>query len=106
MLLHIRINTSGVGTSLEAANKDLDNSVLRKNLAIESLRDPSVDESPDTRPSLTYCNRRVVFDKGVVEHIRWPLPEGADVCKACHANPLVPGGYGLTYIRDEQTAAM
>jgi hypothetical protein len=106
MLLHIRIKPTGLGTTMEAANKNLDASVLQKNRAIESVVDPSVDPSPDTRPSLTYCNRRVDFNKGEIEHIHQPLPEGATVCEACRASPSVPGDYDNLYILDEQTAAM
>ncbi len=105
MLLHIRIKTTGRGPSTEAADKDLANSVLQKNRAIESLVDPSVAPSPDTRPSLTYCNRRVDFGKGEIKHIHQPLLDGATVCQACRANPSVPGIDNL-YILDEQTAPM
>jgi hypothetical protein len=106
MLLHVRIDTSGAGHSMEAAQRNAENKILQKNLAIESLIDPSVDPSPDTRPNLTYCNRRVVYGKGTIDSYRWPLSQGADVCEACQGHPSVSGRRDHTYIRDDQTAPM
>jgi hypothetical protein len=106
MLLHVRIDTSGRGRTSEQAHEDAENNILHKNRAIESLTDPSVDPSPDTRPTLTCCNRRVVYGKGVIKRFRWPLPKGGAVCETCLANPLTPSGYANTYLDDEQTAPM
>jgi hypothetical protein len=107
MLLHVRINTAGSGTSEEAALRDHENNVLLKNRAIESLMDPSVDASPNTVPNLTYCNRFVVYGKGEIKHIRWSqIPEDATVCEVCRTNSSSRDPHIVTYILDEQTAPM
>jgi hypothetical protein len=105
MLLHVRIVTVGGGPTEEAAQRDLENSLLEKNRAIESLVDPSVDHSPNTGPNLTYCGRRVVYGGPErIERIHAPLPPGAQVCAACKARSAQIRDHEILYIRDDQTA--
>jgi hypothetical protein len=107
MLLHVRIDTTGTGPTPEAARQTADAKTLEKNRTIESLMDPSVDGSPDTRPSLTYCNRRPVYGQEMIEHIRWSqIPKDATVCEVCKVKSSSRDPHVVTYIRDDQTAPM